>query len=262
MKCYRGTAHQIVLQEKVDALADWTRSTPGACQTGRLIGTDNPDRLGWETVFGHLEEDGVFGMRMIPAADVTAIEARLEARGCRFDTWNVFQAEAPAIRSALAQLDLTLPPGFVPLDRSLRQEASTIGRVQDFLVENGIAPFSGAMLAGLHGRSALTVILTPGGDIAATAYAYFPHNRHSPHSACAWGGLVAVAPSHRGRRLGLIVNAMMLLEAVDDLGAASVHELVSTSNEASRRMVRRCGLVHHPELVCGVATRGSGRFTT
>ena len=60
----------------------------------------------------------------------------------------------------------------------------------------------------------------------------------------------------------MIVNAAMLRAAVDSLGVAEVYELVSATNEPSRRMVERCGLRLDPTVICGAATLGEGRYTT
>ena len=45
MAGYVGTEQQIVLQMPADLAIDWMRSTPGACNPGRCLGTDDPDRL-------------------------------------------------------------------------------------------------------------------------------------------------------------------------------------------------------------------------
>ena len=78
----------------------------------------------------------------------------------------------------------------------------------------------------------------------------------------AWGGLVAVAESQRGKGLGSYVNARMVIAAFRDLDATHVYELVSATNIPSRRMVVSCGLRREPALVCGIATPNDGaRFT-
>ena len=38
------------LLDKVDALAGWTAATPGACNGGRAMATDDPDLLGWPVI--------------------------------------------------------------------------------------------------------------------------------------------------------------------------------------------------------------------
>jgi len=129
------------------------------------------------------------------------------------------------------------------------------------MVENGIAPISGALLNGTISPCVAIAIETENGEIAATAFGYFPHNEHSPHAKSAWGGLVSVMPNHRNMRLGVLVNALMVRACIEELNAEYVHELVAANNEISRRMVENCGLSHDPGLKCGSATRAGVRFT-
>jgi RimJ/RimL family protein N-acetyltransferase len=262
MEAYHGTERQMALQRKVDRFAEWTRETLGACLIGRIMGCDDPDRLGWESVFDHFGEDGVFGMRLIPAERLGAIRARFAERDGKVDIWDVFRADAETIRAALANLPTDLPDGYRLTGPAECAGETAIRQLQTVMSANKVVPFSGAVLTGVHAPAALVAIAAADGTIAATAFAHLPHNDHSPHKGSAWGGLVAVDPAHRGRRLGVAVNAAMLRAAVDDLGAAEVYELVSAANEPSRRMVQRCGLSLDPSVFCGMANRGEGRFTS
>jgi hypothetical protein len=89
-----------------------------------------------------------------------------------------------------------------------------------------------------------------------------PHNAFSNFRGYAWGGLVAVAESQRGRRLGNYINARAVVGAIRDLGATHVYELVSATNAPSRRMVESCGLRHEPAFLSGMAVPADGgRFT-
>ena len=60
MEVYYGTETQVALQRKVDGSIGWLITTPGACHAGRFFGTDDPDRLGWDAIFRHLEEGTAF----------------------------------------------------------------------------------------------------------------------------------------------------------------------------------------------------------
>ena len=99
--------------------------------------------------------------------------------------------------------------------------------------------------------------------MVASAHAYVAHNRHSQYHRFAWGGLVAVAETQRGKKLGRLVNAMMVDQAFRRLDIDSLYELVSETNEASKRMIEACGLVQDATLKCGLAvpTDRAGRFT-
>jgi RimJ/RimL family protein N-acetyltransferase len=119
------------------------------------------------------------------------------------------------------------------------------------------------MLLGRYGPARTLAIVDADGSVAASACTYLPHNAMSVHAHKAWGGLVAVDPSRRGRKLGVMINAAMVKAAFDELAADSIYELVSSSNLPSRRMVEACSLRHDPAVVSGVATAVEGtRYTT
>jgi RimJ/RimL family protein N-acetyltransferase len=99
------------------------------------------------------------------------------------------------------------------------------------------------------------------GAIIATAHAYRPHNIFSPFHDVAWGGLVAVAESQRGRKLGSYVNAMIVRAAFERLDAGRIYELASATNLPSRRMIESCGLKLEPKLKSGNATAFKEKFT-
>lgn len=259
---YYGSAEQIRLQQRAHESIGWMGSTPGACNPGRFLGTDNPSLLGWDFIFKTLGQDGAFGFRLVPAEECADIKSRLAENGYRIDFWDVFVAGAEQIEDACRELaDEALPEGLHQMDEGDFRKPEIIRSIQSFMHHNGIAPFHGAMLSGETGPCELIVFADAGNNIAATAYGYFPHNRFSPHALNAWGGLVAVDEAQRGRRLGIRVNALMALSCVRKHGAVRVHELVSQTNETSRRMVQRCGLALDPAVKCGIATRGEGRFT-
>lgn len=257
-----GTEQQVSLRHKVDNSVGWLITTPGACHGGRFFATDDPDLLGWDVIFKHLQEDGVFGFRLIAAEDMREIEAKLAEQGYGIDYWDVFSARANTIREALRTLDLAPPPGYRLIDAETLTYPDTIREAQAFMAANGIAPMSAAMLSGRHGPCVLTAITGPNGAIVATAFGYFPHNVHSPLEDTGWGGLVAVDPDHRGEGLGTLANALMMRGMIEQKGARAIYELVSAGNEHSRRMAERCGLSFDTTVKAGLAgPEGSERFT-
>lgn len=254
MQTSYGTEHQAALRRKVDSSVGWLITTPGACHGGRFFATDDPDLLGWDTILEHLEEDGVFGFRLIPAENVPEIEERLTGRGYRIDYWDVFTAGANMVREALRGLDLTLPQGYRLIDAETLTYPDTIREAQAFMAANGVAPMSAAMLSGRHGPCVLKAITGPNGAIVATAFSYFPHNVHSPHEDAAWAGLVAVDPDHRGRGFGVLANALVLRGMIEEKGARTIYELIAAGNEPSRRMAERCGLSLDTTVKSGLAS--------
>lgn len=263
MSGYFGNEQQRRLQAQAESAIDFIKDTPGACQTGRTMGCDNVDQLGWEGIEAFLERDGVFGFRLIDADRAERLKAELGERNFRFDTWDVFLADRPtAMDASQAILDGGIPQGLREFDGLPDPEGAEMVRLQSLMGEAGVVPFSGSMLVGALGPAATVALEDGSGATVAAAHGYLPHNEHSAFHSYAWGGLVAVAESQRGRGVGNYVNARMITRVFAELSATHIYELVSSSNIPSRRMVQACGLRHEPGLVCGVATPMEGARLT
>lgn len=262
MAGYFGTHIQQRLQAQAEESAEFIAHTPGACQAGRTMGCDDPKQFGWDRIGEIVERDGVCGFRLVDTADVPEISSELFARGCRFDTWEVFLAERDAALLASCKIaSEPLPSGLSLWTITDDPENQQIKDTQAMMASAGLVPFSGSMLTGKIGRS-VTIIIGDEAGVVATAHGYMPHNAFSPYRGYAWGGLVAVAETHRGRGLGKLVNALMIERVLKELGASHIYELVSASNVPSRRMVEACGLTLELTLTCGIATpQESARFT-
>lgn len=261
MAGYFGTEHQQALQRRTCENRHAIAATPGLYNACRFAGVEDPDRLGWDAMRAMLDRDDLLGLRMISARQAARYFPLLEAMGCRIDTWDIFVGE-PGDRPAWSVIAEGMPPGFAIRHSLADAESPETRSLQQFLAVNGLAPFPGAMLAGRPPQARTIVLEDQSGAIAATGHAYFPHNAHSPFHGHAWIGLVAVAPSWRGRGFGRRVNALLVRAAFDELGARHVYQMVAPSNAASRRMVEGCGLHRAPELCCGVAVSvDAARFT-
>jgi Acetyltransferase (GNAT) family len=263
MAGYFGTETQQRLQGLAEASAGFIRATRGACQTGRILGCDDPDLFGWDRIDEVLDRDGVCGFRMIGAAKAENLRSRLLERNYRLDTWDVFLAgKAEALPACQLIVQAGLPEGLSELEPPSDPECEQTARVQSLMAACGIAPFSGSMLTGECGPAATAVIGDGSRNPVAAAHAYLPHNAFSQYHTYAWGGLVSVAEPQRGKGLGSFINARLIVTAFERLGASHVYELVSAANLPSRRMAEACGLRHEAGLVCGIAVReGEGRFT-
>lgn len=263
MSGYFGTETQQRLQAQAEASVDFINATPGACQGGRVMGCDDPDRYGWARIEQALERDGMFGFRLIAASQADDLRSRLANLNFRFDTWDVFLAErARALAASEEIVYRGLPDGLNDLDGPTGPEGEYTTRIQAAMGAAGVLPFSGSLLVGALAPAATVAVGDPAGAVVATAHGHLPHNAYSPFRRHAWGGLVAVAEQQRGKGLGTYINARMIVSVFRDLDASHVYELVSATNVPSRRMVEACGLQHQPALVCGVAMRqDSERFT-
>lgn len=263
MSGYAGSEAQIELMRRSDDHAEWTRTTRGACNVGRMLGCDDIEQIGWPTILDALQRGGSFGFRLLSLDAATAAAAELQRHGYRLDMWDVFVAgRSEAASQVDAIFDSGLPPGMSWLDIGADPDGAAMRSVQAFMLANGVVPFSGSMLLGRYGPARTLAIADADGTVVASACTYLPHNATSVHARKAWGGLVAVDPSQRGRKLGVLINAAMVKAAFEELAAEGIYELVSSSNMPSRRMVEACGLRHDPAVVSGVATTADGtRYT-
>lgn len=258
-----GSAAQRRLQAASLASLDATRETPGAVFAARMPGTDDPDRLGWDRIADTLREAGAITFRMIPADACPDIERRLADIGCEITWWDVFDGPGDTIATACDAILANPRDDLVPAPAPAADGAAFFEQVQAFMAARGVAPYPAQVLSGQTGAASLSVLTDPAdGTIAATAFAYLPYNRHSPHHATAWAGLVAVREDMRGRGVGVRVNALALKAAVTQFGAERVQEYARTSNIASCRMIERCGLRLRPDARSGIAQpAGAQTFT-
>jgi hypothetical protein len=262
MPGFFGTEIQQRLQRETDALHDTIEATPGLFHAGRMFGSDDPDRVGWDFIFSHLESDGVFGLRMIPVERAAEISDMLAGRGYRWDTWDLFTASREqALEASTSIVKTGLRHDLAEVSLPADPEGHLVRDIQQCMADCGIATLSGSRLLGLLGPARTVAVASPSGQIVATAHTYLSYNAHSRFHRTAWGGLVAVSPSHRGRGLGAYVNARIVAAAFLDLGAEGIHELVRSENRASRRMVEACGLRLDATVKCGMVTNADKRFT-
>ncbi len=258
-----GTEHQQALQQRTYERRHWIAATPGIYNAGRFAGVDDPDRQSWSAMRAMLERDGLLGFRMISPDQAVRCFPLLEALGCRIDTWDILVGGPhDAGEQARAIIAGGMPSGIAIRPPLAGAESADTRRVQQFLADNGLAPFPGVMLATRPPQARTIVLGDESGTVAATGHAYFPHNMHSPFCEHAWVGLIAVGETWRGKGLGRFINALLIRSAFEELGARHIYEMVAPSNEASRRMVEGCGLRLAPDLRCGVAVpTDAARFT-
>lgn len=263
MTGFFGTEHQQALQRRTHEKRHWIAATPGIYNAGRFMGIDDPDRYPWSAMQTMLDRDGLLGLRMISPKQAASCFSLLEAMGCRIDSWDIFIGEPhDAGRQAGVLVAKGLPAGIKVLPPLADAESTDTRAVQQFLADNGLAPFTGTMLAARSTRAKTIVLGDEEGRIVATGHAYFPHNAHSPFCEHAWIGLIATAEAWRGKGFGRLVNALLVRSAFDELGARFVYEMAAPSNMASQRMIEGCGLRLAPDLRCGVAVpTDTARFT-
>lgn len=196
MSGYFGMEAQQRMQMQAEASVDFINATPGACQTGRTMGCDDPDRFGWERIAEFLHRDGICGFRLLSTNKADEIRTRLAGEDYRFDTWDVFVADrATALAASESIISRGPPDGLAELEKPTDAESAYTGRIQALMGATGIVPFSGSLLTGAIGSGTTVAIGDRDENVVAAAHGYLPHNSYSPYPRYAWGGLVAVAAS-------------------------------------------------------------------
>jgi Acetyltransferase (GNAT) family len=266
MSGYFVTELQQHLQRRADELCAIIANAPGLCSAGRMVSTDDVDRVGLDFCAGMLATDGAFGFRLVHAERTAAISEFLAARGHRVDWWDTFTGISDSAQRVSEQIAARGPPAglhHVDLCEGPREgpREADLERVQAFLSAHGIAPFSWSTLAGETVTGRAFALVDERGDLVATSFTYMPHNSSSEFRGFAWVGLVAVAPAYRGRSIGTYMNACATTAAFTRFGATLVYEQVTATNTPSRRVVEACGLALHPNLKSGLASTGKGMFT-
>ena len=108
MPAFYGTEQHIALQSAAEVALDWLAQTPGACNAGRFLVTDDPEQLGWNTIFEILGRDQIFNFSLVSSEDIGELEERLQQRNFRIDIYDVFVASAA---EATASVSLILETG-------------------------------------------------------------------------------------------------------------------------------------------------------
>ena len=149
---YFGTEEQQRMQRKSDRLTPWIMRTPGACLTGRVMATDDPETLGWDIIHEHLQEDGVFSFRWVDQPGLDRIRQQTQSLGATIHGWDGYCSDAETLRQAMSDpLSRELPEGMT---RQIVDSAS-VSNLQRFFAQNSIAPLSAAVLTGGNLQSAV-----------------------------------------------------------------------------------------------------------
>lgn len=262
MAGYFGTPEQQRLQIRAEENAVWVSATPGACNSGRFIGCDDVDRLGWGRIEDIIRGDGAIGFRLLPKERVPEVSTWMTSRGYRIDFWDPFIGDREDVLRATREiLNEPLPQGLKVGPTPTEPAGPYMEAIQRLMSENGVAPYSGSMLAGIV-EPAITVTVTDGNDgVVACAFGHKPHNSLSAFHHYGYGGAVVVHGSFRGAGLGRYVNALIASRVLRDLDGSHFYGFVSGDNEPSRRMVAFSAMKICPNLTGALAVAGEQKFT-
>lgn len=249
------------LQAARDAEVAVMRETPGAVIHARALTTDDPEAFGWDRLRDGMRREGNVSIRGASPETVLKAEHELAAFAPKLHVWDLFLADAEAIRAACGPIVAAGLPEGVTRQPDDEIDDHALHEMQVFLDAHGISPFSRTALSGALFPAKAVILRKADGEIAATAFSALTHNSHSWLAGIAWVGLIAVDPSLRGLGLGKTVDAIANLAAVDELGAAGATEFVAADNAASRAMLRACGLAHVPDRMVVMFSTSEQRMT-
>lgn len=253
MTPYFGSDETKRLQRKSDALMGWIMDTPGACVTGRIIAADDWTKLGWDVVAHHLQEDGMFGFRWIDPDGVAALQTQLAPTGATLFDWNGFIGDAAHLHDTYsARLARPLPEDLHDGVAS----AIDLPRMQAFLGGHGITPLSTDLMGGALCPARSFVIKDSADTIVAAGFTGMLQNHHSPLVDCAWMGLIATDPDHRGKGLGSRIMALLCKASVEEMGASRAVAFAAPDNTASIAMLTRAGLTPCAQKSCVAVLSG------
>lgn len=257
MSDYCGSEAQIALQRRIRDRAGAFRTTPSLVNAGRLTIVTDPDVMGWSVVRDLALTDGIVGIgpgshaRFLPGLTSTFPD------GWNTPSWDYWSASWPTVEAAIAPiLAAPLPDGWT-VEATTHPDAATIAEAQALGESCGVAPMPGYYLAGHEVAGVLVMIRDPGGRAIATAHGDMRYHPQGAMAGTLWAGLVAVDPDARRGGLGRRANAEALRAAHAAIGWHRVVEFAKTSNTASSRMIRSCGLETHEDW-CVIAIMPSG----
>lgn len=259
---FSGSDSQIRVQKQIRDRHPWITRTPGAANGGRLLHFVEPETVGWDRVRELANEDRLAGFPAVRGAET--ISAIHEHLGPHWKTpaWDVFLGAAEHVVPHCRDLidSVRLPPGW-RREAHERPTDEQIRSVQTLNAETGVSPYPAYYSRGDAVPVITLSILDAGGELVATASAAFRYHAECRLAGTLFAGMVSVSPSHRGKGLGKLVNAVMMIESQKAFAWTTVKEQVAVDNVPSRAMIKACGLDNSEGLVSVAAINSDEAFT-
>ncbi len=257
-----GLDSQVRIQKRMRQRQAWIAHTPGAINAGRAMAFDDPGRVGWDRVTALANEDDLAVFCAFPEAKIKADIGRHLGPGWKTSSWGVYFGTAAAVMAASQSL---LDAHELPADWRMiapeRPDDRQIDAVQLLNQSTGVLPYPAFFSRG-EASPIVTVCLTDEtGALAATASAVMRHHADSRLGGHLFTGMVSVLPVYRGRGLGKLVNAAVLVESHARFGWSVATEQAAAHNHASRAMIEACGLRRDEGVVSVAAINSDEAFT-
>ena len=238
-----GSEDRIDLQRRIQKRHPWIAETPGLVNGGRIVHFLEPSTVGWDVVRQIAAEDQLVGFSAVDR--ISAIDDIHMHLGPVWKTpvWDVFVGEPREVsdvcKAAMAGVPIPDSWSFTATEQPTDSE---ITRIQELNVETGVSPYPAYYSRGGAVPIVTVCLVDERGDLVATASATDRHHLASRLAQTCFAGMVSVSPGHRGKGLGKLVNARMLMESLDRFAWRQVHEQAAPDNVPSRAMIEGCGL--------------------
>lgn len=247
---FYGAPHLVELQKSLRDRAAKIAQDPLLSNGGRILNILDPDAFGWDRVFALADRDRFVGLTRV---DRDRTLARLRARygtQAEFPYWSAFEGTpdvtGPACDRILDGADL--PRGWT-CSSTDRPDAATVEASQILNEATGVAPAPAYFLRGDAVPSMLTLLHDADGTLVGCASGTMRYHPDGPLGGWLFAGSVSVAPEHRGRGLGAVLNARLLRDSQARFGWRAVLEQARADNLGSVGMITKCGLTGTPGQV-------------
>lgn len=257
-----GTENSIALQMRLRDRQPEIAGSPNLVNGGRILHFLDPQDTGWTRVKELAQEDGLAGFPIVEQE--TVLEQITQHLGVHWKTpvWHALLGSVDQVLSACEVVinAVELPDGWHTIMHDCPDD-DEITEIQALNSEAGVSPYP-----AYYTRSEAVPVLTAcirncDGTLVATASVADRYHAQSRLADHVFVGMVSVSGNCRGKGLGKLVNALVLVESQERFGWKVATEQVAPDNPVSRAMIIACGLDHSAGLTSIAAINSDEKFS-
>ncbi|MEM7171072.1 MAG: GNAT family N-acetyltransferase [Pseudomonadota bacterium] len=251
-----GDEKQLALLRRAALLWRFLREDPRYSYYGRVVSLADPEYDALEEVVALVGLQGASSCQYLPVDRMVDLIAALDDAGIQSDPYDMLRSQDNSLTLAQSYLTSQSVPReiqVVQLDSATAPDLVT--QVAALQRDCGVMPITGSVMRGQDQPSIFLAGLTDRGQVVATAAAIMSNHQESEHATEAFWGLLATHPDHRGRGLALWLGARAMVDAAEQLGAASFFAGVRASNQTSLSLCRKLGLDYCDKVVLACTDR-------
>lgn len=259
---YVGTDSQQSLQKRLRQELSWFKKTPGIFNGGRILGFDDPDKIGWSEVARLASIDKLALFPLFPKDQIFDSLTRHLGANWKTPHWLAYLGEPEdVINVSRARIEeIALPNGWA-VEATQAPSDKQIEAVQALNAETGVSPYPAYFSRGEAAPIVTICIVDAEGQLKATASGAMRYHPESRLGGYLFAGMVSVKSDARGIGLGKLANAVLMVESHAHLSWKIVQEQAAPDNPASIAMIQSCGLTFDENLISVVAIDSDETFT-